>query len=151
MPPITVSLADKQRKLVAGTQYTFSCLAKVSAMYCILLCILYFVFFIAGCNFMLCFKYYGCLLEVLIFIFCKSVHWTCFLFLDNVQGKKEKHVVLSQTSYLYLEPLFIKTFVMKSPSICIFLKLAKAIMCALVFLECLSRPGLLPTIPHQPQ
>ena len=29
MPPLTVSLADKQRKLVAGTQYTFSCLAKV--------------------------------------------------------------------------------------------------------------------------
>ena len=29
VPPLTVSLADKQRKLVAGTQYTFSCLAKV--------------------------------------------------------------------------------------------------------------------------
>ena len=27
--PLTVSLADKQRKLVAGTKYTFSCLAKV--------------------------------------------------------------------------------------------------------------------------
>ena len=29
VPPLTVSLADKQRKLVAGIQYTFSCLAKV--------------------------------------------------------------------------------------------------------------------------
>ena len=151
MPPITVSLADKQRKLVAGTQYTFSCLAKVSAMYCILFCILYLVFFIAGCNFMLCFKYYGCLLEVLIFIFCKSVHSTCFLFLDIVQGKKRKACAFESNIWSLSWTSVHQTFVMKSPSICIFLKLAKAIMCALVFLECLSRPGLLPTIPHQPQ